>query len=152
MTTIKYKFFFFHLFRAAPTVYGGSQGRGWIGAVAAGLNHNQSNARSKPHLWPTPQLTQHQTLNPLSEARDRTSILTDTSRICFCCTTTGTPKCPIIFDTDRSRKPIRKGFSGENHQWNWNYLFPPPFSCLNCWVTQDHMMSSDCGPKTLHEM
>ena len=30
-------------------------------------------------------------LNPLSEARDRTHKLMVTSRICFCCTTTGTP-------------------------------------------------------------
>ena len=30
--------------------------------------------------------------NPLSEARDLTHILMDTSWICFCCTTTGTQK------------------------------------------------------------
>ena len=30
-------FFFFCLFRAAPVAYGGSQGRGLIGTVAAGL-------------------------------------------------------------------------------------------------------------------
>ena len=30
-------------------------------------------------------------LNPLSEARDRTRILMDTSRICFPCATTVTP-------------------------------------------------------------
>ena len=35
-------FFFPPLFRAAPTAYGGSQARGWIGAIAAG----HSNARS----------------------------------------------------------------------------------------------------------
>ena len=29
--------------------------------------------------------------NPLSEARDRTCILMDTSQICFCCATVGTP-------------------------------------------------------------
>ena len=34
---------------------------------------------------------QRQIPNPLSEARDRTCILMDTSRVCFCCTTTGTP-------------------------------------------------------------
>ena len=37
--------------------YGGSQSRGQIGAVAAGLRHSHSNGRSKPHLQPTPQLT-----------------------------------------------------------------------------------------------
>ena len=30
-------------------------------------------------------------LNPLSEARDRTRVLVDTSQIHFCCATTGTP-------------------------------------------------------------
>ena len=44
-------FFFFCLVfsRAAPTAHGVSQARG--------LSHNHSNARSKPHLWPTPQFT-----------------------------------------------------------------------------------------------
>ena len=35
---------------------GGSQARGWIAAVAAGLHHSHSNARSELCLWPTPQL------------------------------------------------------------------------------------------------
>ena len=46
-------FFFFGLFRAPTTAYGGSQGKGWIKAVAASLGH--SNTRSEPHLRPTPQ-------------------------------------------------------------------------------------------------
>ena len=52
-------FFFFLLFRSAPTAYGGSQARGPIGATAAGLRHRQShsNAGSEPRLRPTPQLT-----------------------------------------------------------------------------------------------
>ena len=54
--------FFFGLSRAAPMAYGGSQARGQIIAVAAGLHHSHSNARSKPHLRPTPQLTA--TLDP----------------------------------------------------------------------------------------
>ena len=37
--------------------YGGSQARGIVGAVAAGLCHSHSNARSEPHLRPTSQLT-----------------------------------------------------------------------------------------------
>ena len=50
-------FFFplFCLFRAAPGVYGGSQARGPIRAVAAGLDH------SSQQRW---------ILNPLSVARD----------------------------------------------------------------------------------
>ena len=49
-------FYFFGLFRAAPTTCGGSQARGLIGAVAAGHSHGHSNARSELHLQPTPQL------------------------------------------------------------------------------------------------
>ena len=37
--------------------YGGSQARGLIGAVDAGLRQSHSNAGAKPHLQPTPQLT-----------------------------------------------------------------------------------------------
>ena len=48
-------FFFLNLFRATPKAYGGSQARGTIGAVAAGLHHSHSIAGSKLHLQPTPQ-------------------------------------------------------------------------------------------------
>ena len=48
-------FFVFLPFRAIPGAYGGSQARGPIGAVAAGLRPSHSNARSKPSLGPTPQ-------------------------------------------------------------------------------------------------
>ena len=51
-----FSFFFFCLFRAAPTVHGGSQARGQIRAVAAGLYHSHNNARFKLCLQPTPQL------------------------------------------------------------------------------------------------
>ena len=50
-------FFVFCPFRAVPAAYGGSQARGLIGAVAPGPCQSHSNARSKPYLWPTPQLT-----------------------------------------------------------------------------------------------
>ena len=43
------------LFRAAPVACGGSQARGLIWAVAAGLHHSHSNIRSEPHLPSTPQ-------------------------------------------------------------------------------------------------
>ena len=42
---------------AAPAAYGGSQARGLIGAVAAGLRHSHSDAGTEPHLQLTPQLT-----------------------------------------------------------------------------------------------
>ena len=41
----------------AAAAYGSYQARGRIETVAAGLCHSHSNARSEPHLWPTPQLT-----------------------------------------------------------------------------------------------
>ena len=51
------KLFYFLIFRATPAAYGGSQGRGLIGVVAASLHQSHSHARSEPHLQPTPQLT-----------------------------------------------------------------------------------------------
>ena len=54
-----YFFFFFvfcPFFRAALATYGGSQAKGLIGDVASGLRQSHSNARSEPHLLPTPQL------------------------------------------------------------------------------------------------
>ena len=55
-------FFFFLHFRALPMAYRGSQARGPIGAVVAGLHHSSR---------------QCQILNPLCEAGDRTCILMD---------------------------------------------------------------------------
>ena len=49
-------FVFVFLFRADLVAYGGSQARGPIGAVAAGLHQGHSKAGSEPHLQPTPQL------------------------------------------------------------------------------------------------
>ena len=76
-------FFSFFYFKAAPAAHGGSQARGLIGVVAAGLHHSQSNARSEPHLQPTPQLMATPVLNPVSEARDRTCVLMDPNQIGF---------------------------------------------------------------------
>ena len=70
--------------------HGSSQARGWIRAAAAGLQYSHSNTGSKLHLQPAPQFMAALDLNPLSEARDGTHILMDTSWIHFRCTT-GTP-------------------------------------------------------------
>ena len=64
-------FFFWH-FKATPVAYGGSQVRGGLGAAATGLHHSHNKARSELCLEPTPQLRQHQILNPLREATDGT--------------------------------------------------------------------------------
>ena len=45
------------LFRDAPAAHGGSQARGLIGAVAAGIYHSHGCMGSEPYLKPTPQLT-----------------------------------------------------------------------------------------------
>ena len=58
----------FCLFRAVPVAHRGSQARSGIGAVAAGLRHSHSNARSKLHLRPTPQLVATPGPYPPSEA------------------------------------------------------------------------------------
>ena len=61
--------FFFLLCRAAPAAYGASQARGPIGAVADGLHHNHSNARSEPPLRPTPQLTETPDAKPTEQGQ-----------------------------------------------------------------------------------
>ena len=48
-------FFFFGLSRPAPLAYGSSQARGLIRVVVTSLRQSHSNARSEPHLRPTPQ-------------------------------------------------------------------------------------------------
>ena len=51
-----YLFFSFFVSWAAPVAYESSQAWDQIGAAAAGLCHNHSNAISEPHLQPTSQL------------------------------------------------------------------------------------------------
>ena len=70
----------FCLFRAAPVAYGSSQARGQIRAVAAGLHHSHSKARSLTH-WVRPGIG--------------TLVLMDASQICFHWATMGTP--PFLF-------------------------------------------------------
>ena len=50
-------FVFLSFSRAIPMAYEGSQAKGLIGAVAAGLRQSHSNAGSELLLQPTPQLT-----------------------------------------------------------------------------------------------
>ena len=89
-------FFFFSLFRATSMAYGGSQTRGRIGAVAAGLHHSQSNTylscicnlhHSSLQCW---------ILNPLRVPRDWTCVLMNTSQVCFHWAMTGTPSSFLL--------------------------------------------------------
>ena len=74
--------FFFGLFRVTPVAYGSSQARGQIGAAAAAAAAAYTTATARQDLTRISDLHhssgQHQILNPLSEARDQTQILTDT--------------------------------------------------------------------------
>ena len=49
--------FFFSISRAASVAHVGSQARGLIGTIAAGLYHSHSNTGSELRLQPIPQLT-----------------------------------------------------------------------------------------------
>ena len=91
-----YLFFVFLFFRATLTEYGGSQARGLIRAVAAGLRQSHSNARSELRLRPTPQLMATLDPYPLSEPRDRTHNLMVPSLIHFCCAMMGTPMYTLL--------------------------------------------------------
>ena len=64
-------FFFFFFLGLHPQHVEVPRLGGLIGAVAAGLCHTHSNARSKPHLWPTPQL--RATLDAYPAERDQGS-------------------------------------------------------------------------------
>ena len=64
----------------APVAFGSSQGRGWIGAAAEAYATARATAVVDLSLICNVyhSLRQCQILNPLSKARDRTHILTDT--------------------------------------------------------------------------
>ena len=76
------RFFVDVVFKATPAVYGSSRVRGGTKAATSSLYH--SNTGSKPICDLHHSLWQCQIVNPLSETRDRTCILVDTSQIHFC--------------------------------------------------------------------
>ena len=83
-------------FRATPAAYGGCQTSGRIGAVAAGHSHNHSHRGSNLHLWPTPQLMAMPDPQPTAGGQGSNLHPWDTSWICFCCTTKGTPWFQVL--------------------------------------------------------
>ena len=96
MCQFKYFFGLFFFFRATPMAYGGSrlgveselQLPAYTTATAMG---DPSHVFDLYHsLW------QCQILNPLSEARNQTCILLDTSQICFHWAMMGTPCLSLI--------------------------------------------------------
>ena len=116
--------FFFLLFRAAPIAYGGSQARGRIRTMAAGLCHSHRNAGSKIHLWPTLQLRATLDLWPLSKARGWIHILMDTSWIHFPCTMTGSPY--IFWNIVLSHNMSRSGTAGSYGNSIFSFFEEPP--------------------------
>ena len=81
---------------AATTARGSSWASGHIGAAAeayatAIVTPDPSHICNLHHSLP-----QHWILNQLSEARDRTHILMDTSQIRFHCATMGTPSKALL--------------------------------------------------------
>ena len=78
---LSFFFFFFVFFRATPMAYGISQARGQIRAAAAGLHQSHSGARSSRICNLHHSSRQHQILNPMSEARDRTHNLMVISQV-----------------------------------------------------------------------
>ena len=85
-------------FLGRSCAYGGSQARGWIGAVATGLRQSHSNVGSKPRLRPTPQLTA--TLDP-QPTEQGTEPATSWFLVGFVnhCATTGTPTYRLFNDS-----------------------------------------------------
>ena len=71
--------------------HGGSQARGLIGAVAAGLARATATPDPSHICNPYHSSQQCRILNPLSEARDQTHNLMVPCRIRFCCATVGIP-------------------------------------------------------------
>ena len=59
---------------------------------------------------------QHQILNPLSGARDRTHILMDTGQVCFYCATRGTPFCAL---STEGASPRRAGYASLGRPGAW---------------------------------
>ena len=89
-------FLFLVFFRAAPTAYGGSQARGLIGAVTAGLRQSHSNARFELCLQSISQLMATLDPQPTERGQGWNLRLMVPSCIHFHCATTGTPTCLFL--------------------------------------------------------
>ena len=110
------------------------QARGLIGAVAASLHHS---------------LQQCQILNPLSEARDQTRNLMDTSQIHFHRATIGTPhfisiRCSLFWasfglvigwlDLNTKRRKTGESFHIPSHRGTCGFSEGPDLVAQHSWV------------------
>ena len=93
---ILFYLFIFVFSWTAPAAYGGSQPRGPIGAIDAGLRQSHSNAGSVCDLHHSSQ--QHRILNPLSEAGIESTTSWFLVGFVNHCTTMGTPVSLFLTD------------------------------------------------------
>ena len=84
-------FFFLFLLRATLVAYGSSKARVWIRAMAPAYATETTTTDPSCVYDVHHSLWQHQILNPLSEARDKTRNLMDSCWVCFHWATMGTP-------------------------------------------------------------
>ena len=114
---ILYMFICFCFLEPYPLAYGGSQARGLIGAIAAGLHHSHSNTSDPSHVchlchssW------QHWILNPLIEARGWTHNLMVPTGNHFHCATTGTP-VRIYLNTQKNSRKFKNSLWVQAGPW-----------------------------------
>ena len=100
-------YFYFCLFRVTPVAYRGSQARDWIRAGASGLHHAPAMPDPSRICDVHHSTRQRWILNELSEARDQTCILVDTSQICFHWAIMGTPVALPLDSTFRKTRLLR---------------------------------------------
>ena len=99
-----YLFVYLSFSRATPAAYGGSQARGRIGALAAGLCHSHS----KPdlsHVCDLHSSWQRQIIDPLTEARDQTHDLMVPSRSRLCCAMMATLRDHVLIIISKASAP-----------------------------------------------
>ena len=90
-----YVYIYFVFLGLHLAAYGGSQARGPIGTVAAGLARATA-TRDRNRVFDLHHSSwQCRILNPMSKAGDWTHNHMVPSQICFCCATTGTPVLPF---------------------------------------------------------
>ena len=97
-------FFVCLFFRATLAIYGNFQARGRTAVAAACLHHSHIATWDPSCICDLNHSSlQRWILNPLSEARDRTCILIDTSRVCNPLSHNGKSN-PCCFDSSKTRR------------------------------------------------
>ena len=82
--SILFFFLLFFFFWATLMAYGSFQVRGQIRDAATSLHHSHSNSGSELNLLLHHSSRQCWILNPVNEPGDRTRVLMDPRRVCYC--------------------------------------------------------------------